>query len=195
MNLISFLSNLRLFPSTVINKINFIRKHVIVQTGTRIKGKIFITGHGTIVIGNHIRINSCLESNPIGGDTRTVFNTFNHGTITIGDNSGISNCAICSRERVEIGKNVMIGGGTQIFDNDFHSLALNNRLFQKEQDIPTKPVIIKDGVFIGARCIILKGVTIGYNSVIGAGSVLTKNVPDNEIWAGNPASLIRRLHD
>ena len=57
----------------------------------------------------------------------------------------------------------------------------------------TKPVIIKDGAFIGADGIILKGVTIGKKSVIGAGSVVTKSVPDGEIWAGNPAKFIRKL--
>lgn len=57
----------------------------------------------------------------------------------------------------------------------------------------TKPVIIKDGAFIGTDCIILKGVTIGEKSVIGAGSVVTKSVPDGEIWAGNPAKFIRKV--
>lgn len=57
----------------------------------------------------------------------------------------------------------------------------------------TSPVVIKDGVFIGAHCIILKGVTIGEKSIIGAGSVVTKSIPDGEIWAGNPAKFIRRI--
>ena len=55
------------------------------------------------------------------------------------------------------------------------------------------PVVIEDNVFIGARCIILKGVTIGENSVVGAGSVVTKSIPANEIWAGNPAKFIRKI--
>ena len=54
-------------------------------------------------------------------------------------------------------------------------------------------MIIKDNVFIGARCLILKGVVVGENSIIGAGSVVTKNIPDNEIWAGNPAKFIKAL--
>ena len=55
------------------------------------------------------------------------------------------------------------------------------------------PVVIGGNVFIGARCIILKGVTIGENSIIGAGSVVTKSIPANEIWAGNPAKFIRKI--
>jgi len=50
------------------------------------------------------------------------------------------------------------------------------------------PIIIEDNVWIGTNCIILKGVTIGSGSIIGAGSVVTKNVPPNEIWCGSPAS-------
>jgi acetyltransferase-like isoleucine patch superfamily enzyme len=54
-------------------------------------------------------------------------------------------------------------------------------------------VIIEDNVFIGAHSTILKGVTIGVNSVIGACSVVTKDIPANQIWAGNPARFIRAL--
>lgn len=55
-------------------------------------------------------------------------------------------------------------------------------------------MVINDNVFIGARCIILKGVTIGSKSIIGAGSVVTKNIPEGEIWAGNPAKFIKKYN-
>ena len=56
------------------------------------------------------------------------------------------------------------------------------------------PVVIGDNVFIGAKCIILKGVIIGENSIVGAGSVVTKSIPANQIWAGNPARFIRNVN-
>ena len=59
--------------------------------------------------------------------------------------------------------------------------------------IKTKPILIKEGAFIGAQSIILKGVTIGKHSVVGAGSVVTKDIPDGEIWGGNPAVFIRKV--
>jgi acetyltransferase-like isoleucine patch superfamily enzyme len=62
------------------------------------------------------------------------------------------------------------------------------------QNRKSKPVIIEDDVLIGTRCVILKGVRIGARSVVGAGSIVTKSIPPNEIWAGNPAKKIRSLY-
>lgn len=168
-------------------------RHVQCGKGVRICGRIHIYGHGDVRLADGVRINSCRRANPIGGDTYTVFSTVGSGKITIGEGSGISNSAIVARQSVEIGKNVRIGGGCQIFDNDFHSLQYQKRISAHDDDIAAKSIVIKDGAFLGARCLILKGVTIGENSVIGAGSVVTKSVPDREIWAGNPARFIKSV--
>lgn len=169
------------------------RKRIKHGTNFQINGFITILGRGIISIGNDVRINSSFLSNPIGGDTKTIFNTFTCGEIVIGDHCGISNASILAREKVIIGNNVLIGGSTQIFDNDFHPISPSVRFSNDERLISAKPIIIQDGAFIGARCIILKGVSIGFNSVVGAGSVVTKSIPDNEIWAGNPARFIKRI--
>ena len=60
-------------------------------------------------------------------------------------------------------------------------------------DIKTGPIIIEDDVFIGAHTTILKGVTIGNKSIIGAGSVVSRSIPPGEIWAGNPIKRIREI--
>ena len=75
-----------------------------------------------------------------------------------------------------------------------HSVNYSERMRHPDPGIGTKPVLIRQGAFIGAHSIILKGVTIGRHSVIGAGSVVTHDVPDNEIWAGNPAVFVRRIN-
>lgn len=62
---------------------------------------------------------------------------------------------------------------------------------QNQSMVKSKPIVIGDGTFIAAGVIILKGSCIGKNCVIGAGSVVSGNIPDNQIWAGNPAKLIR----
>jgi acetyltransferase-like isoleucine patch superfamily enzyme len=90
---------------------------------------------------------------------------------------------------------VKIGGNVVIYDTDFHSLnpLERNHIPENLNSLQAKPVLIKKGVFIGAHSIILKGVTLGENAVIGAGSVVTRDVPSNEVWAGNPAKFIKRI--
>lgn len=87
----------------------------------------------------------------------------------------------------------MIGGNCKIYDTDFHSIDYTNRMKKPDPTVKCEPVHIKQGAFIGACAVILKGVTIGEKSVVGAGSVVTKSIPDGEIWAGNPAKFIRKI--
>ena len=110
--------------------------------------------------------------------------------VNIGKNVSISNSAIYCTKNITISDNVMIGSGTRIWDTDFHSLNYQDRVFGK--DIKrSEAVKIKEGAFIGASVTILKGVTIGKQSIIGACSLVTKDVGDFEVWAGNPAKKIK----
>lgn len=176
------------YPSILLN-------HVVIGNNVKFRGKVYfkVVGHktkGKIVIGENVNINSSLSSNPIGGDIHTIIYTRPNGSICIGNNVGISNATIVSETKVIIGDHTNIGGGTKIYDTDFHSLNPHDRL-NGDCNIKSKPVVIGQRVFIGGHSIILKGVTIGDNAVIGAGSVVTKDVPSNEIWAGNPARYIK----
>jgi acetyltransferase-like isoleucine patch superfamily enzyme len=88
---------------------------------------------------------------------------------------------------VEIGEGTLIGSGAMIMDNDLHadlSLGADSGVRPK-----ARPIKIGRQVFIGARAIILKGVTIGDRAVVGAGAVVTKDVPADHIAAGNPSSV------
>lgn len=114
--------------------------------------------------------------------------------VSIGDYSGIGErCSV--QGNVSIGNHVMMGPEVLIYTQ--------NHLFERT-DIPMdsqgfaeeKPVIIRDDVWIGARVIILPGVTIGTGSVIGAGAVVTKDIPAYSVVAGNPAKVVRnRIED
>ena len=95
---------------------------------------------------------------------------------------------------IKIGNNVLIGSGCLITDTDSHPLKWDDRLRNDDSKTKSKPIIIEDNVFIGARSIILKGVTIGYGSVIGAGSVVTQSIPPNVVACGNPAKIIKKLN-
>ena len=180
------------YYNKIYNWIRIKKFNVIIGKNSCFRGKIYFSGEN-IKMGNNCKINSGFKFNSIGGQERMIIVTRKEGKIIIGDNVGISNSSIVSINEVIIGNNVMIGGSCKIYDNDFHSLTLANRMAKTDPDIKNAPVHINDGAFIGAHSIILKGVTIGKNSVIGAGSVVTKDVPDNEIWAGNPAKFIKKV--
>jgi len=153
--------------------------------------KVLADKPGHIRIGKDVVIRSSPDANPVGG-IRTSLLAIRNGTIEIGDGARISNTGIFSRERIEIGEDVFIGAGCNIFDNNFHSIYHKDRK-SKNGRVRCAPVIIGDRVFIGAHCIILKGVTIGADSVIAAGSVVVKDVGEKEIWGGNPAMFIRKV--
>ena len=115
------------------------------------------------------------------------------GTLSIGDNVGISNSTICCANKITICDNVNVGGGCKIFDTDFHSVPYAQRKATPDSTIKTKPVWIGEGAWLGGYVTVLKGVTIGERSVIGAGSVVTKDIPPDEVWAGNPARFIKKI--
>lgn len=168
-------------------------KKVSFGNNLNIIGRIRTSGKN-IYLGNHVTIVSNYYANPIGGNIRSSFCTYETGEIIIGNNVGISNTCICSMTGVYIDDYVLIGGNCKIYDTDFHSLYPVYRMAEKDLDIKSQPIHINKNVFIGSSVIILKGVTIGENAVVGAGSVVTKNIPRNEIWAGNPAKFIKKLH-
>lgn len=153
----------------------------------KVGGLVLVKNRGSIKIGKNMIISSSRYGNPVGCCEKAAFFCSPNGRIVIGDYVSMSSALIFSQESITIEDYVMIGGGCQIWDTDFHPMNLNDRIKHDISKIRTKPVLLKRGCFIGANSIILKGCTIGENSIIGAGSVVTKNVPDNEVWGGNPA--------
>lgn len=91
----------------------------------------------------------------------------------------------------------ILGGGTTIMDTDAHSLKWQDRRdgMTDQANKINKGIVIEDDVLVGAYSIILKGVHIGARSIIGAGSVVTKDIPTDCIAAGNPCKVIRRMKD
>ncbi len=122
--------------------------------------------------------------------------------IEIGHHVGMSSPCLWAKERITIGNYVNIGGDCIIMDSDAHNLDWRVRdsgeMFAPKVSMDNytakcAPIVIEDHVLIGARSIILKGVTIGRGSVIGAGSVVVKDIPANCIAAGNPCKVIKYL--
>jgi acetyltransferase-like isoleucine patch superfamily enzyme len=149
---------------------------------------------GRFSIGQNFKMNNGLIGNPIGRPQKCTFIVDRNARLIIGNNVGISQAAIICHDSIKIGNNTKIGGGCCIYDTDFHTISYKERLdFHKDKkNKKNKPIEIKNNVFIGAHSTILKGVTIGENSIVGACSVVTKSIGRDEIWAGNPARFIRK---
>ena len=107
----------------------------------------------------------------------------------IGDDAGLSGCAICAAERIEIGAGSLLGSGVTILDTDLHGIGSGPRRRAVASAAP-RPVVIGRNVFVGMGTLILKGVTIGDDAVIGAGSVVTTDIPPNVVAAGVPARVV-----
>lgn len=118
-----------------------------------------------------------------------------------------NNCNVCANVIIEnevtVGDNVTVKSGVQLWDgitledNVFvgPNVTFTNDIFprSKNSDWKLSKTIVKRGASIGANATIICGVTIGENAMIGAGSVVTKDVPANEIWIGNPAKFLRKI--
>jgi acetyltransferase-like isoleucine patch superfamily enzyme len=143
--------------------------------------------------GAGLNLRSSVVSNPLGPNHPVILCTWEpNAVLEIGDGFAMTGGSICAAERITIGKNVAIGANSTIADTDFHPLNPVIR-HQRPQESNTAPILIEDDVFIGMNCLILKGVTIGHGSVIGAGSVVTKDIPPCVIAAGNPARVLREV--
>lgn len=144
-------------------------------------------------IGDDLSLRSIPHSNALGPFHPVILSTRRPGArLVIGRGFGMTGGTICAEKSITIGDHVWVGGNCTIADTDFHPLRLADRL-ARPLDGATAPVVIEDGVFIGMQSLVLKGVTIGAHSVIGAGSVVTRDIPPGVIAAGNPARVIREL--
>lgn len=104
----------------------------------------------------------------------------------------MSSTRLWIHESARIGNNVKSGGCVLITDTDAHPMDYVARRSSND-GTKSAPVVIEDDVWVGAHCIILKGVTIGARSIIGAGSVVTKSIPADCVAAGNPCRVIKNL--
>ena len=131
--------------------------------------------------------------NPIASNLQADVYVEPGATLTIGNNVGMSSTRLWIHESARIGNNVKIGGCVLITDTDAHPMDYMARRSSNE-GTKSAPVVIEDDVWVGAHCIILKGVTIGARSIIGAGSVVTKSIPADCVAAGNPCRVIKSLN-
>ena len=147
---------------------------------TRVIGRITVENHGTMILGERVRI--------YAHHARSIFTVLEHGRLEIGDRTFVNYGAdIAATGLVRIGADCMIGTHVSIIDNDFHDLVDRHR-----RPAP-KPIVIGNNVWIGNRAIILPGVTIGDGAVVGAGAVVVHDVPPGTLAVGNPARVAKTI--
>jgi acetyltransferase-like isoleucine patch superfamily enzyme len=156
------------------------RRRTSVPLSVRLKGKVRIRGDGRLVLGNGITL--------IGNVVPIEFVSHKGACITIGDHTFINyGSSISAHKRVAIGRHCLLGHYTLILDNNEHDLQQHRML------PPSDPVAIEDHVWIGSRVCILPGVRVGHHSAVGAGSIVTTDIPPYCLAVGNPARVVRNI--
>lgn len=172
----------------------------------RIFNRVFfrIASGAKVVIGDNFTFSSGGGFNPLCRNLQgCIVAERSTSVIEIGHHVGMSSSCLWAKERITIGNYVNIGGDCILLDSDCHNIDWRIRNSGKisatgntldTETCKCAPITIEDHVLIGARCIILKGVTIGEHSVIAAGSVVTKDIPANCIAGGNPCKIIKSIN-
>ena len=144
----------------------------------------------SIVLGDRVCLRSRLSANPLSARSCILVADRDGATIEIGSDVSISAATLIAATSISVGPRTMIGAETMILDSDFHPLDPQLRRNHQTGGAQSRPVRIGSDVFIGARAIILKGVSIGDGAVIAAAAVVTKDVAAGAIVGGNPAKVI-----
>ena len=147
-----------------------------------------------IILGEGVTIRNALEENPAGITHKCALVACEPGArLEVGDHVGMSGVVLhCAREIV-IEAYVNLGAGVKVYDTDFHPLGWRERRIHDKKCIRTAPVRICEDVWIGAGATILRGVTIGARSIVGAGAVVTRSIPPDSVAVGVPARVIQSL--
>lgn len=143
-------------------------------------GRANVYNTGTMIVADRVRLD--------GRGVRLELACFSGARLEIGEGTHVNyGSNIAATKLVTIGRNCLVGQFAIIMDNDYHDVNNHHEMGE------ASPVVIEDDVWLGARCIVLRGTHIGRGSVIGANSVVKGEIPPYSLAAGMPARVIRRL--
>jgi len=153
--------------------------------GLRAERLPYMRGRGRLAIGEYVNLSgrSCFYF--MGGMPELP-------EIRIGNRTFVGNgCTLAAARSITVGDHCLLSAGVRVHDNDGHPIDPDRRR-AGEPIAPDEAaaVVIEDNVWIGACAIVLKGVTVGENAIVGTGAVVTKDVPPNTTVAGNPARIV-----
>ena len=148
----------------------------------RVYGRPVVKNKGSLLVGDRVRL--------VSDVARLELDVGAGAALRIGERTYINyGTSVSAMQSVAIGPDCNIGTHCLVLDNDFHRLEPDRR----HERPPSRPVTIGANVWLGARVVVLPGVTIGDDSVIAAGSIVTSDVPPRSLAAGSPARLVRTL--
>lgn len=176
------------------NRILFKIKGAKFGNNLQVYNKMFLqikSGH--LIIGDNFTFTSGDCLNPLCRNIQGGIYITNDGNINIGNTVGMSSPCLWITNSLIIGNRVRIGGNCTIIDSDVHDIDFLARANLRPHDIKNAPIVIEDDVWLGTNVTVLKGVTIGARSIIGAGSVVTKSIPADCIAAGNPCKVVKSI--
>jgi len=164
-----------------------------VADGILVKGwpRVDIAPTAKVSLGASVTLNSRNPRYHANLHSRVKLFAERAARIEIGASTRIHGTCLHALERITIGKGCLIAGNSQIFDSNGHDLAFPEVEKRLETKGTTEPVMIGDHVWIGLNCIVLPGVTIGEGTVVGAGSVVTRDLPPFTVAGGNPARVLK----
>lgn len=200
--LLKIMPKLGMILSSYYNRLLFWVCGVKVGRNASIMGKVYLQleNGAEMTIGDCFILSSGNGINPISRNLRAAIYASEGARITIGNNVGMSSPCIWAKESITICDGVNIGAGCTILDTDCHNMDWCVRAAREttpeglsvdSSTAKSAPVLICENAWIGAGVTILKGVTIGARSIIAAGSVVTKSIPDDCVAGGTPAKVLR----
>lgn len=177
----------RLLTAYVVAKYRLLRgERVVFGPGFRANRKLVLKGPGRVIFGANVNAWAHEERNVIITYDRDV-------TIRVGSNVRLNGVGLMAKRGITIGDNCILGS-TLLVDTDFHSVR-RDRATNPHAPVLSAPIAVGDNVWLAGQTVVLKGVTIGANSVIGFRAVVTRDVPPDVIVAGNPARVVRGLDE
>lgn len=167
-------------------------KGASIAAGVTLAGRpvISVAAGSRLTLATGVQLNSAVRSNPLGCFQPCVLRTLAPGAILeLGPRVGLSATAIVAAREIQVGEGTIFGAGAMIIDNDFH-FPVGDFDWGYGDFSTARPIRIGRGCFIGARAIVLKGVTLGDRAIVGAGAVVTRDVPAGHRAVGNPARIL-----
>jgi acetyltransferase-like isoleucine patch superfamily enzyme len=177
----------RVLTAYVVAKYRLLRgDRVVFGPGFQANCKLVIKGPGRVIFGANV--------NAWAHEERNVLITYDRDvTIRVGSNVRLNGVGLMAKRGITIGDNCILGS-TLLVDTDFHSVR-RDRAANPHAPVLSAPIVVEDNVWLAGQTVVLKGVTIGANSVVGFRAVVTRDVPPDVIVAGNPARVVRTLEE